>query len=142
MNHRKKDQGGILTAHILPEMPMYHLRVLRVQALRRLAVLARAAAAYRKARGEFPGNFSQLFPEFIPEFIKEPPLDPFDGQPLKMKKLTDGLDLFSIGASEIDSPYPSEMTGPIHFYLGKKAYGDYRGQSLFSRSSPRFKEEK
>ncbi|MEW5722110.1 MAG: hypothetical protein AB1896_03325 [Thermodesulfobacteriota bacterium] len=92
----------------------------RVEACRRLSALALAAGAYRAAEGRYPAGWTEL----VPRFLDRIPADPFDGQPLKIRPLPGGLDLFSLGPPA--GLAPPETAGPVHFYLGAGPYEEYR----------------
>ena len=66
---------------------------------RDLTVAAIAAERYRMETGDYPQTLSQLVPKYLPAV----PADPFDGQPLRMKKTEDGLLLYSIGKDGRDN---------------------------------------
>ncbi|MGA9109581.1 MAG: hypothetical protein ACLPSL_16240 [Smithella sp.] len=55
------------------------------------------------------------------------PIDPYDNQPLKLKHVKGGLDLYSAGYNpKLDLIRKEDSKGMIHFYLGKDAYEEYR----------------
>ena len=56
-------------------------------AYRELRRLALAVTAYRVKSGKFPERQDDL----APDFLARPALDPYDGQPLRMKR--DGMDM-------------------------------------------------
>ena len=98
----------------------YNVRVEMLEARRRLAALALAAFNYQQDNGRYPDSLEDL----VPKYINTIPIDPFDLKPLKMKPLDDGLDLYSTGIGPEAKPW--SIKGPIHFYLGAKAYQEYR----------------
>ncbi len=63
----------------------------------RCAATALAAERYRLVNGHWPHSFEEMA-----EFLPEVPLDPYDGQPLRMRKTDDGLVIYSIGRDKID----------------------------------------
>lgn len=65
----------------------------RNQAWLRCAVAALASERFRLAHGSWPDSISGL----VPEFLSETPIDPFDGQPLRLRHLKDSLVIYSIG---------------------------------------------
>jgi hypothetical protein len=71
----------------------------RRQAELRCAVAVLAAERYRWAHGRWPETLSDL----VPEYIAAVPLDPFDGKPLRMGVLSDGLVIYSVGPDEQDN---------------------------------------
>jgi hypothetical protein len=64
----------------------------------RCAVAALAAERYRRRHGHWPEQLSDLVPEFLPAV----PLDPFDGNPVRLRRTDDGLVLYSLGADRQD----------------------------------------
>jgi hypothetical protein len=81
----------------------YPLNILRPmqQSIGRLraAVTAVAAERYRLAHGRWPGSLSDLTPNLLPSV----PLDPFDGDPLRYRRLPDGIAVGRVGATD-DAP--------------------------------------
>jgi hypothetical protein len=70
----------------------------KVALLRCLAVLL-ALERYRQERGTWPANLEEL----TPKLLKAVPLDPYDGKPLRFKKLADGAVVYSVGPDCIDN---------------------------------------
>jgi hypothetical protein len=64
-----------------------HLAVLRQTARTGLAIVA-----YRGKRGQPPERIEQLVPEFLPAS----PLDPRDGQPLRIKRVADEIAIYGL----------------------------------------------
>jgi hypothetical protein len=63
--------------------------------------------------GALPDNLEQL----TPKYLRSVPLDPFDSQPLRYKKLPRGFVVYSVGADQKDDggaePPPSSKTGSL-----------------------------
>ena len=55
-------------------------------------------SALRLARHRWPNKLEELTPAYLDRF----PLDPFDGQPLKMKQVDGSVIIYSIGLDRID----------------------------------------
>jgi hypothetical protein len=70
----------------------------RTQTELRCAVAAVAAERYRRARGSWPDSPAAL----VPDYLRAVPLDPFDGQPLRYRKLDDGTVVYSLGPDRKD----------------------------------------
>ncbi|MSR65563.1 MAG: hypothetical protein EXS18_07275 [Verrucomicrobiae bacterium] len=68
-------------------------------ALRRIAMTALAIERWRLRKGELPQKLDDL----VTEFLESIPPDPFDGLPLRYKKLTKGYVVYSVGADGIDN---------------------------------------
>jgi hypothetical protein len=60
--------------------------------LRSAAVLL-AVEQFRLRHGHWPGSLVPLVPDFLPAV----PLDPLDGQPLRFRRLEDGVVVYSVG---------------------------------------------
>jgi hypothetical protein len=72
--------------------------------LRRIAQLDCARAGlgverFRLAEGRLPETLEQL----VPKFIEAVPIDPFDGKPLKFKRLEKGYTIYSVGEDGEDN---------------------------------------
>jgi hypothetical protein len=100
----------------------YISRLISIDVYDRLIDLAVAACAHREAQGSYPATVNDL----VPKFLETIPIDPYDGKPLKIQKIPGGLDLYSTGPDSKDFMRGSTWGGPIHFYLGRKAYEKYR----------------
>ncbi len=66
---------------------------LRNQAVLRSAAAAVAAERYRRAQGRWPASLADL----IPAQLREVPADPYDGAPLRYRRLDDGVVIYSVG---------------------------------------------
>jgi hypothetical protein len=64
----------------------------------RCSVTAVAAERYRLRHGAWPAGLAALVPEFLPEV----PVDPFDGRPLRYRRLADGVVIYSVSEDGID----------------------------------------
>jgi hypothetical protein len=102
----------------------YIHRIIRIDVYHQLIDLAIAASAYLEAKGSYPEAVDDL----VPGYLEIVPMDLYDGKPLKIKKVQGGLDLYSVGLDPKDLEESSRWGGPIHFYLGRKAYEKYRIQ--------------
>jgi hypothetical protein len=57
-----------------------------------------ALERFRRARGRWPERLSEL----VPAYLRELPVDPFDGRPLRYRRLADSVIVYSIGSNGID----------------------------------------
>ncbi len=87
-----------VSMQILPAMEATFGASARAQAIRDLTLMALAAERYRLAHGEYPPDTAALA-----QFLPAVPLDPYDGQPLRMKLAGGGLVLYSVGQDGIDN---------------------------------------
>jgi hypothetical protein len=67
-------------------------------AIIRTAIAGLAAERFRLDRGRWPDSLEQL----VPTYLSEIPRDPFVGAPLKLRKLPDGLFIYSVGVDGVD----------------------------------------
>ncbi|HLJ91840.1 MAG TPA: hypothetical protein VKU02_01475 [Gemmataceae bacterium] len=65
----------------------------------RCDIVALAAERYRRSHGDWPTALAEL----LPEDLKQIPADPFDDQPLRYRRLTDGVVIYSIGLDRQDN---------------------------------------
>ncbi len=70
----------------------------RTQAMLRSAAAALAAERYRLAEERWPDSLDALVPRYLPVV----PIDPYDGRPLRMRRLADGLAVYSVGPDRTD----------------------------------------
>ncbi len=66
---------------------------IRNQALLRCFYVAFAVERFRKSHGRWPDSLAAL----VPEFLGELPTDPYNGDPLKYRRLKDGVVIYSVG---------------------------------------------
>jgi hypothetical protein len=66
---------------------------LRTHATLRCAIVALAAERFRLANGRWPKDLAEL----VPAYLKQVPLDPYDGKPIRLRVVADGLLVYSIG---------------------------------------------
>src|SRR5439155_15699761 len=65
----------------------------------RCAIVAVAAERYRLANGRWPETLAAV----IPAYLSKIPIDPFDGQPLRYRRLKDGVIIYTIGEDQKDN---------------------------------------
>lgn len=70
----------------------------RNHALVRCALIAVAAERHRLKHDVWPASLADLVPAFLPES----PADPFDGRPLRYRRLADGIVVYSVGPDGVD----------------------------------------
>src|SRR6185437_3926299 len=89
----------MVSAMLLPAFGKVVLRDADVRAELRTAITAMAVERWRAAHEEkVPDSLTELVPDFLPAV----PQDPFDGQPLRFKKLAKGYVVYSIGPNGQD----------------------------------------
>ena len=113
-------QFGIFTSIAFSNHSTNVLRAKQFDVRCKLAALALAVTAFQNDAGAFPTKLEDL----VPNYLDQVPSDPFNPQqPMQMKPVDGGLDLFSIGPTR-EANFSG--SGPIHFYLGRKAYEEFR----------------
>jgi hypothetical protein len=70
----------------------------RTRAMLAVAAVALAAERFRRERGRWPESVGEL----VPGHLRSHPVDPFDGRPLRFRRLTDGLVIYSVGENGAD----------------------------------------
>jgi hypothetical protein len=91
----------------------------RQRARLRGAIAALAAERYRKKQGRWPDSLKAL----TPDYLARVPADPYDGAPLRFRRLADGLVIYSIGpdlkdnGGNIDRANPKKEGTDIGFRL-------------------------
>jgi hypothetical protein len=97
---RLVSEGGShrYVALLLPAVSKVAAAQYRCLANLRCAQLALAAERYRLDKKHWPEKLAAL----VPEYIAEIPQDPFDGKPLRMARLTDGMIIYSVGHDRAD----------------------------------------
>lgn len=92
-----RDQSQIpydLTSHVLPDFPGYVALEADMEA--RLSTV-RTGLAIERYRTQHQNRLPETLKQIVPEYLKNLPLDPFDGKPLRYKRLTKGFVVYSIG---------------------------------------------
>jgi hypothetical protein len=96
---RDLPSGAVMTRLLLPALDKLCQASWRKHAqVRSLAVLV-AVERFRKANGRWPDRLDEL----TPRFLAAVPLDPYDGKPLRYRRLGDGVVVYSVGPDETDN---------------------------------------
>jgi hypothetical protein len=69
------------------------------QAALRCTIALVAVERYRLATGRLPATLDEL----VPRFLAAVPLDPYDGQPLRLRATDEGLTIYSVGPDGQDN---------------------------------------
>jgi ABC-type transport system involved in multi-copper enzyme maturation permease subunit len=78
----------------------YWLPHLRYEMARvRCAIVALACERYRMAHGQWPARLQDL----APKFLEKLPIDPFNGAPLRFRRLEDSIVIYSVGNDRVDN---------------------------------------
>ena len=100
----------------------------RTRAELRSAVVALAVQRFRQAEHRSPERADDLVPRYLPYFAPRP-ADPFDGQPLRWRRLKDGLVIYSVGpdrqddGGNLDRKNPDRPGSDLGFQLRDGAAG-------------------
>jgi len=88
----------VLSSLFLPSLTKTAIKDAQVFARSRLAVAAIGVERFRLAKGNLPEDLRELVPGFLPSV----PIDPFDGAPIRYRRLTKGYVVYSIGSDGHD----------------------------------------
>jgi hypothetical protein len=88
----------VVTALVMPAILKVGQAYQRDQAYLRCAVVAVAAERYRLDHHDWPATLDAL----VPDYLKAVPADPYDGKPLRYKRLADGAVVYSVGPDRTD----------------------------------------
>jgi hypothetical protein len=72
---------------------------LRTKAVVLTAMAGLAAERFRLAKGRWPKDLAEL----VPAYLEAVPLDPFDGQPLRLKRSAGTFVVYSVGIDGVDN---------------------------------------
>lgn len=95
----KNDKDYIIARMLMPAVDRVAEAGWRTAADARCVAVGLACERYRLARGRWPDALADLPPDLLPGGV---PLDPFDGQPLRYRRLADGVAVYSLGADRAD----------------------------------------
>jgi hypothetical protein len=90
----------VLVRLFVPALSKINEACLRTQAQLRCASAALAAERYRQAKGRWPEAWDELI---AAGFLREKPIDLYDGKPLRMRRMGDGLVIYSVGPDGEDN---------------------------------------
>jgi hypothetical protein len=107
----------IFTGLLLPAMSKVGNRFASYEARRRAGVAALAVERYRIAhQGALPDKLDTL----VPRQLAEVPVDPYDGQPLRFRRLGKGYVVYSVGSDLEDNDGLERTPGAV----GKSKYDE------------------
>jgi hypothetical protein len=84
---------------LAPAMLKIREALLRHHAKLRSTYVALAAERYRRQHGRWPDTLEQL----VPGLLGRIPLDPYDGRPIRYRRLEDGVVVYSVGLDGQDN---------------------------------------
>jgi hypothetical protein len=100
---------AFLVKLLFPAMEKVSEACRREQAQLRCMIVALAAERYRQKHGDWPESLGKL----VPEMLSAIPLDPFDGEPLRYKRLGHGVVVYSVGVDGVDNGGALDGENPI-----------------------------
>ncbi len=116
---------GLFSGIMMPSLKNCKDASDRTLVLQQISCTALGAVHYYKENRQFPKTLNEL----VPEYISSVPQDPFNGKPIKLKSVNDGLVLYSVGSNGKDDGGIENETdkdkGDIIFCLGT-AYREQR----------------
>jgi hypothetical protein len=95
---RSLPRTAVLTRLLIPAVSKVGESCRRTRAYERSLIACLAAERYRQKHGAWPATLADL----VPEELSAVPLDPYDGQPLRMRRLADGIVIYSVGNDTTD----------------------------------------
>jgi hypothetical protein len=113
------ERTAALASWFLPAVARQLRTIPGTLAMLRCAAAALALERYRLAHGRWPEGLDGL----TPKLLAEVPADPFDGQPLRFRRLEDGVVVYSVGpdgednGGRIDRRNPSASGTDLGFRL-------------------------
>jgi hypothetical protein len=93
-----REPKTLLTSLLIPNYIKMAEADRRTKARLRTAAIAIACERHRRATGKWPTTLAELPKDLLPAV----PLDPYDGEPLRLAKTDDGIVIYSVGPDRID----------------------------------------
>jgi hypothetical protein len=91
-------ETAILSRTLLPAVFQAGESFRRKHAMLRCAIASLAAERYRRDKRAWPENADQLCPQYLSAVL----LDPYDGKPLRYRRVKDGAVIYSVGQDVVD----------------------------------------
>jgi hypothetical protein len=115
------DQGQTkeLVRMMLSALDIVNESCLRKHAHLRCLIVAIAAEHYRRAHEDWPESLNRL----CPQFLADVPRDPFDGEPLRYRRVEDGVVIYSVGSDgadnngNLDREHPNQPGADVGYRL-------------------------
>jgi hypothetical protein len=100
LHQKAKQEGALLAgAYMGADLGLATSKEPRCSAYLRMSATTLAVERFRSVNdGKLPATLAELSPRFLPQ----PLLDPYDGQPLRYKKLDRGYVVYSVGPNRTD----------------------------------------
>lgn len=88
-----------LVVELIPSFHKVFLASRRKHVYLRCTIAALAVERYRQKHKQWPDSLNKL----CPQFLSAVPLDPFDGEPLRYRRVADGVVLYSVSSDTVDN---------------------------------------
>ncbi len=98
-NVKKLPKNAVLTRLLIPATIKMGESDRRKHAALRCTIAALAIERYRQAKKAWPNDWAHL----CPAHLAAVPVDPFDGKPLRYRRVADGFVVYSVGADGVDN---------------------------------------
>ncbi|SRR5579883_72457 len=92
-------RSALITRALLPSFSKMGDIFRRKHAALRSTLAALAVERHRRKTKEWPDSLTQI----CPKYLASVPLDPFDGNPLRYRRVEDGVVIYSLGRDAIDN---------------------------------------
>jgi hypothetical protein len=108
---RDLPRNAVISRFILSAVSKLGEAFRRKHAYLRCTIVALAAERYRREKTAWPDTIDKL----CPKYLAAVPLDPFDGEPLRYRRVEDGVVIYSVGRDGADNngyfdrKYPNEL---------------------------------
>jgi hypothetical protein len=96
---RELPKNAFLTRNLIPGIAKMGESDRRKHAAVRCTIAALAVERYRQEKKAWPNDLAQL----CPAYLAAVPVDPFDGKPLRYRRVADGVFLYSSGTDGVDN---------------------------------------
>jgi hypothetical protein len=132
---RDLPERAFLTRMLLASMDKLCQSSWRKHAHVRCLATLLAVERFRRAEGRWPARLEEL----VPRFLKAVPLDPFDGKPLRLRRLEDGLIVYSVGEDRSDDGGVLDRKSPVRpgVDLGYQLWDANRRRQPASKPAPK-----
>jgi tRNA A-37 threonylcarbamoyl transferase component Bud32 len=91
--------GNVLLTLLAPNAGFITEAAILLQARLNSALAAVAVECYRRVHGTWPADLEAL----VPAYLTHVPQDPYDGKPLRYRRVADGVVLYSVGPDRTDN---------------------------------------
>jgi hypothetical protein len=116
---RSLPRNIVLVKLLMPAQSKFAAATRRKTAMVRGLMVLLALERYRRDKGTWPAKLEEL----TPKLLKKVPLDPYDGKPLRYRRVADGVVVYSVGpdgkddGGNIDRAKPTDPGTDLGFQL-------------------------